>query len=663
MLVSDMFKFLKTARVGTMSAKLHLAWAAFEKRIGNVEKANAILTNAIRMNAEPVHALKAAVMDLKGVVERERNKENRVLRSQPLLNAVSTKTRNVGILGEKPIHTPLTVSHSKPGFEDETNKSPTSSNFTFMKLPKLTGLRKLGPPERLPKLQSSVSPEFTDNMPSPPASVSKQYDPIERLRSVSSTTLKNTLQTPSPNASSVSNSQLSSPPSFLAEYPNKNVVEEEQADEAVDMDLSTTIVPGLKQRHQPIPVKLPSHATISAHSEEQEVTKPKKLQSIMKKPEARKPQHYEEYTVPLAPDPILSESTKSHFVVNGVQYKRIELIGRGASSKVFKILNEKTGQVFAMKKVKLKGQDPSVVDGYVNEISLLKKLVHHERIIRMFDAEINLKEGMMLMVLEYGEIDLAHLLKRNESSHPACATLLSMNFIRNYWEQMLQAVQAIHDQNIIHSDLKPANFLLVEGCLKLIDFGIAKTIPNDTTNIQRDHQSGTANYMAPEAILFVERGDGKREGYVKIGRASDVWSLGCILYQFVYGFPPFANMGLVQKLHCIVDPKHVIPFPEINASNASQDATNENASATRVVVDILKGCLKRDAKQRPSISELLDHPFLHPDRIATQQNGKCDNGLNKKQVEFILEYCIKHRLSVENKEVLSQRILDELNWI
>jgi serine/threonine-protein kinase TTK/MPS1 len=70
---------------------------------------------------------------------------------------------------------------------------------------------------------------------------------------------------------------------------------------------------------------------------------------------------------------------------------------------------------------------------------------------------------------------------------------LSINFLRNYWEQMLQAVQAIHDHNIIHSDLKPANFLLVGGCLKLIDFGIAKAIPNDTTNIQRDHQTGVNN--------------------------------------------------------------------------------------------------------------------------------------------------------------------------
>lgn len=54
--------------------------------------------------------------------------------------------------------------------------------------------------------------------------------------------------------------------------------------------------------------------------------------------------------------------------------------------------------------------------------------------------------------------------------------------------QMLQAVHVIHEEKIVHSDLKPANFVLVRGQLKLIDFGIANAIANDTTNIQRDHQ-------------------------------------------------------------------------------------------------------------------------------------------------------------------------------
>lgn len=77
---------------------------------------------------------------------------------------------------------------------------------------------------------------------------------------------------------------------------------------------------------------------------------------------------------------------------------------------------------------------------------------------------------------------------------------------------MLQAVHIIHLEKIVHSDLKPANFVLVEGQLKLIDFGIARAIPNDTTNIHRDQQIGTLNYMSPEAILDTNTGGGFGSG-------------------------------------------------------------------------------------------------------------------------------------------------------
>ena len=66
---------------------------------------------------------------------------------------------------------------------------------------------------------------------------------------------------------------------------------------------------------------------------------------------------------------------------------------------------------------------------------------------------------------------------------------------------MLEAVRVIHDEKIVHSDLKPANFVLVKGRLKLIDFGIANAIANDTTNIQRDNQVEALYIHFPCAVL------------------------------------------------------------------------------------------------------------------------------------------------------------------
>ena len=145
---------------------------------------------------------------------------------------------------------------------------------------------------------------------------------------------------------------------------------------------------------------------------------------------------------------------------------------------------------------------------------------------------------------------------------------------------MLSAVQAIHDQKIVHTDLKPANFVLIEGSLKLIDFGIAKAIGNDTTNIHRDTQIGTVNYMSPEAIMTTSARDSGRQ-VITQGRASDVWSLGCILYQMVYGAPPFAKFTVIQKIQLIPNPDAPYSIPGISNSDADKDCLGGNVQGPR----------------------------------------------------------------------------------
>ena len=78
-------------------------------------------------------------------------------------------------------------------------------------------------------------------------------------------------------------------------------------------------------------------------------------------------------------------------------------------------------------------------------------------------------EKVIKIVLEIGSIDLAGYLRRNPEK-------ITIDYIKVSWKQILDAVQVVHDEGIVHSDLKPANFLLVKGNLKLIDFGIANAI-------------------------------------------------------------------------------------------------------------------------------------------------------------------------------------------
>ncbi len=92
-----------------------------------------------------------------------------------------------------------------------------------------------------------------------------------------------------------------------------------------------------------------------------------------------------------------SAPKSSTLLVNNVAYTKLELLGKGGSSKVFKVLAP-TGRIYALKRVSVKGIDPSTLDGYVNEIALLKRMSSCGRIIKLYDSENDRKAGFLHMV-------------------------------------------------------------------------------------------------------------------------------------------------------------------------------------------------------------------------------------------------------------------------
>merc|ERR1719188_337019 len=176
---------------------------------------------------------------------------------------------------------------------------------------------------------------------------------------------------------------------------------------------------------------------------------------------------------------------------------------------------------------------------------MLQQLQDCPHVVHIVDAELLPEQGAIHIVMEQGEMDLGQMLQ----SEPH----VSLGDIQAMWKQLLEAVQAIHERRVVHSDIKPANFLLVKDRLKLIDFGIAQKIRSETTHISRDTNMGTLSYMAPEAVT--------QKGAIKIGRSADVWSLGVILYQMVYRQTPLAHLEPMQRLLALADPSYTIDFP------------------------------------------------------------------------------------------------------
>ncbi|KAF0910182.1 hypothetical protein E2562_001393 [Oryza meyeriana var. granulata] len=300
------------------------------------------------------------------------------------------------------------------------------------------------------------------------------------------------------------------------------------------------------------------------------------------------------------------------FKVNGKLYQKLGKIGSGGSSEVHKVISAEC-TIYALKKIKLKGRDYPTAYGFCQEIEYLNKLKGKSNIIQLIDYEVTDKsllqygslsprdgrikdDHYIYMVLEYGEIDLANMVAQEWKERNTSNMKIDENWLRFYWQQMLKAVNTIHEERIVHSDLKPANFLLVRGALKLIDFGIAKAIMNDTTNIQRDSQIGTLNYMSPEAFMCNEQDSGGN--IIKCGRPSDIWSLGCILYQMVYGKTPFADYkNFWAKFKVVTDRNHKIKYEPVD---------------NPWLIDLMQRCLAWDRNDRWRIPQLLEHPFLVP---------------------------------------------------
>ncbi|KAI8957069.1 cell division control protein [Daldinia sp. FL1419] len=253
-------------------------------------------------------------------------------------------------------------------------------------------------------------------------------------------------------------------------------------------------------------------------------------------------------------------------------YRLGECLGKGAFGSVYKAIHWGTGEAVAVKQIKLVNLPKSELRMIEAEIDLLKNL-NHDNIVKYIGF---VKSADCLnIILEYCE---------NGSLHSICKAYgkFPENLVGVYMTQVLQGLQYLHDQGVIHRDIKGANILTTkDGKVKLADFGVStSTVAGPDKEAQ---VVGTPYWMAPEIIEL--------SGATP---ASDIWSLGCTVIELLSGKPPYHHLQAMPALFAIVNDDHP-PLPE-GVSSAARD--------------FLIQCFQKDPNLRVSARKLLKHNWI-----------------------------------------------------
>ena len=257
-------------------------------------------------------------------------------------------------------------------------------------------------------------------------------------------------------------------------------------------------------------------------------------------------------------------------------FKIISKLGEGAYSTVYKVKRIVDNNIYALKKVKLLNLSEKEKQNSLNEVRLLAS-INSNYVISYKEAFFDEKDSTLGIVMEFADRgDLYQKIVEHKKS----AMFFEETDVWRIFIQLVKGLKALHDLKILHRDLKSANvFLLSDGTAKLGDLNVSKVVRRGLGYTQ----TGTPYYASPEVW--------KDQPY---DNKSDIWSLGCVLYEMITLRPPFRaqNMeGLYNKV--IKGQFNRIP----------DRFSNE-------LYEIVKLLIQINTDSRPSCDEILKNPIV-----------------------------------------------------
>ena len=291
-------------------------------------------------------------------------------------------------------------------------------------------------------------------------------------------------------------------------------------------------------------------------------------------------------------------------IVNALQagsWTQGKLLGRGTFGSVYLALLP-SGNALAVKALDTSNHNGDELSLYIREIETMREL-DHPNIVHYFFASYDATVQRINVFMEYVPGGSLARLVRGMDEY------LSEGQSSNYIRQILLGVSYLHDNDIIHRDLKGDNVLIdtSKGICKLSDFGSSKNLQKTANGgTVAKTIAGTPNWMAPEIMTS--------EGHLEHGSKADIWSIGCIVVELLNkGKPPWPEFTT-----------HWAAIYHIATSSGLPEGIPDHLSSD--CRDFVESCLHREAILRPSCDELLNHTW-----ISTFHNAEatlsCDSSI------------------------------------